>query len=254
MKLLNKTDNISKVVPLRKTDGRLPLVESFLSIQGEGRFAGHPALFLRFAYCNLGCSWCDTRYTWDPSQIDEGTLLSADDIAQQSLTITKLEGLSPNTLHVVITGGEPMLHQEMLPQLINRLRNDGFQFFEIETNGMFVPTDEMTTAVDWWNCSPKLTNNGLSIEQNRSPDALKAIAATARADFKFVVRSLKDIDEIIEHYLPLLPAHRIMLMPEGTTREEQLTRFSWVAKKCLQHGFRFSPRLHILMWNNERGR
>ena len=53
---------------------KLPLIEMFYSIQGEGRFAGCPAVFIRLRYCNLGCAWCDTRFTWEKGNIEEGEL------------------------------------------------------------------------------------------------------------------------------------------------------------------------------------
>ncbi len=238
----------------RDSNGLLPLNEAFVSIQGEGRFAGHPAFFLRFNYCNLGCSWCDTRFTWDADKIEKGELLSARQITEQSLEILKGESINPSEVHVVLTGGEPMLHQDRLPELIRLLRQAGFNFFEIETNGLIVPNEKMIISIDWWNCSPKLSNNGLPIAQNISADAFRIIAHTDKADFKFVVSSEDDIEEIITHYLPSIPHNSIMLMPEGFTRDKQLRQIPWVRAAAIRHGFRFSPRLHILKWGNERKR
>ncbi len=234
------------------SDGKLPLSEMFLSVQGEGRFAGTPALFIRLKYCNLGCVWCDTRFTWDPRKIEAGEWLSVEEIVSRATALVD-EHRQPHT-HVVITGGEPMLHRQQIPSLIESLRQSRFGFFEIETNGMFAPTEEMKSAIDWWNCSPKLTNNGISSDMNIVPEALKAIAATGKADFKFVVQSDNDIAELERNYLPLLPTDRIILMPEGVTRERQLALTPWVMAVCQSRGFRFSPRLHILAFGNERGK
>ena len=51
-----------------------------------------------------------------------------------------------------------------------------------------------------------------------------------------------------------LPRERVLLMPEGTRREEILSRSPWVVEECKRHGFRYSPRLHILLWGTRRGR
>jgi organic radical activating enzyme len=237
-----------------KTETALPVNEIFYSIQGEGRFAGYPAVFIRFNYCNLGCSWCDTKFTWQTGVIEKDLLL---DIA--SISIGALETLSgnhirPDQVHIVLTGGEPMLHQKQLPELITQLRQDGFDFVEIETNGVFIPMDKMIDAISWWNCSPKLSNSGLDLKRTFVPEALIAIAATGRADFKLVVSCSEDIEEIIENYLPLLPRSRIMLMPEGATRDKQMKSMPWVIDKCQEFGFRFSPRLHSIIWDSERAR
>ena len=157
-------------------------------------------------------------------------------------------------MHVVLTGGEPMLQQRLLPDLISRLRDLGFGFFEIETNGTILPSAEMLKGIDWWNCSPKLSNNGGTPEENFVAGALSAIAETEKADFKFVVKTKTDIEEILHRFMEHLPAERVMLMPEGATREELIRNTPWVIEQCLSNGFRFSPRLHILAWDNERKR
>jgi len=232
----------------------LPLNEAFVSIQGEGRFAGTPALFLRFNYCNLGCTWCDTRFTWDKDKIEKGETLTPAQIAELAVRLIDEASLAPDNVHVVLTGGEPMLHQDRLPKLVELMRNAGFNFFEIETNGLIVPNNNMLKSIDWWNCSPKLSNNGLALSKNINANAIRIIAFTDKADFKFVVTSPEDIDEIITNYLPLIPKYSVMLMPEGFTRAKQLRATPWVKEAAERNGFRFSPRLHILKWGNERKR
>jgi 7-carboxy-7-deazaguanine synthase len=230
----------------------LPLNEMFVSIQGEGRFAGHPALFIRLNYCNLGCSWCDTRFTWDSEKIEEGSLVSVQQLIKQSNALLCESNYEPGDVHVVITGGEPMLHQDRLPDLIIEMRKSGFKFFELETNGMFLPSDEMIKAIDWWNCSPKLTNNGLPMSVNLVESTIKVFVQTERVDFKFVISSKDDILEINKYYRPLIPRESIFLMPEGFTKNKQERNMSWVEELAKVNSFRFSPRLHILKWGNQR--
>lgn len=231
----------------------LPVTEIFFSVQGEGRWAGYPAVFVRLAYCNLGCIWCDTRFTWDKDRLETGPLLSSAGIASRAQSLLP-DGVDPRLIHIVITGGEPMLHQQHLPDMIDALQAAGFAFFEIETNGTIIPAEPLLGRISWWNCSPKLTNNGLTPAENIVPDAIKTIANTGNADFKFVIRSREDVNELLEYYLPLVPHDRIMLMPEGSQPGAQAATMPLVLEACREFGFRYSPRLHILAWGNERGR
>lgn len=99
------------------------VIEKFVSINGEGQFAGILAVFIRFAFCNLRCSYCDTMYANEDSAIYE--TLSEEEI----VTYIKEQGVK----HVTLTGGEPLM-QENIHELIQRLLSEGF-FVEIETNG-----------------------------------------------------------------------------------------------------------------------
>ena len=90
--------------------------EIFESIQGEGTNAGKEAIFLRTAECNLRCTWCDTKYTWDwknYSYDKEVKEITINDIKQI------LEKLSIR--HLVITGGEPLMQQDDLVELVTFL-------------------------------------------------------------------------------------------------------------------------------------
>lgn len=232
----------------------LPVSEVFYSLQGEGRFAGVPAVFIRLKYCNLGCSWCDTRFTWEEGKIEEGAQFTASDLADLTVDLIATSQAMLKNVHAVLTGGEPMLHQDRLPALIDELGRRGFEFFEIETNGMFVPSREMIEKISWWNCSPKLTNNGLARDINIVPEALRAIADTERVDFKFVVQKRADLDEIARDFVSLVGAENIILMPEGITPQSQLAVMPWLMEECSRRGYRFSPRLQVLAWGNQRGR
>src|SRR5579862_2501375 len=98
------------------------ITEIFHSIQGEGKLAGTPSVFLRASGCNLRCVWCDTPYaSWDP----QGPDLSLNAIIAQLL--------SYRCTHAVLTGGEPMMFKEM-PALASVLRAAGLHV-TIETAG-----------------------------------------------------------------------------------------------------------------------
>ena len=223
--------------------------EIFHSIQGEGVTAGTPSVFLRLATCNLTCTWCDTKYTWDWDQHDYSTevmSLPADEIERRILAY--------ECRHLVITGGEPLLQQSALAPLAASLREQGF-YCEVETNGTLPPQPEMASAISQWNVSPKLANSGNRPERREVPEALNAFAGMDSAYFKLVVavpEDLEEVDELIRRYD--VPARRVVLMPEGVTPRTLAQRSGWLAEACTQRGYRFSTRLHILLWGDERGR
>ena len=156
--------------------------------------------------------------------------------------------------HPVIAGGEPMMQQAALWPLAAALKGRGFRC-EVETNGTLAPMPEMVEAVSQWNVSPKLDNSGNPRGRRESPEALSAFREIDSAFFKFVVAKLTDLDEVSaladRHSLP---SERVVLMPEGTTAEVVSERGAWLAEACVERGFRFSTRLHILLWGDERGR
>src|SRR5437763_11858212 len=90
--------------PESKGPEKLRIAEIFASIQGEGMWVGQPSTFVRVSGCNLRCGWCDTPYaSWSP----EGPVLDLAAIIDQVLAL--------NTDHVVLTGGEPMLFDAIVP-------------------------------------------------------------------------------------------------------------------------------------------
>lgn len=227
--------------------------EVFASIQGEGVSIGVPSVFVRLGECNLKCSFCDTRYTWDWDAFDKNEETA--EVPEASIEARVFELAGANTRNVVITGGEPMLQQEHLVPFIRRLRDRGFEV-EIETNGTIDPVPDMHDIVARWNVSPKLENSGNKKTARLRTGPLTWFAAASNANFKFVVASEDDLVEIIDlarHYG--IPNNRIILMPEGQEPETINERSAWLAEKAREHGFRFSTRLHVLLWGGtERGR
>jgi organic radical activating enzyme len=143
----------------------LPLVESFYTIQGEGFHTGKPAYFVRIGGCDVGCSWCDTKFSWDP------TLHPEVDVREIIRRIRQTPASS-----VVVTGGEPMMFN--LDLFCNILKEDGFQLF-LETSG----AHPMTGTWDWICLSPKPGAPPLEAYL-LSANELKVIIQT-RADFSW---------------------------------------------------------------------
>ncbi len=235
-------------------EGKLPVNEIYYSLQGEGRWVGTPAVIIRFQYCNIGCSWCDTRFAWDNIGIDEANLYPPERLALQARVVVPDEVFNLLPPHIVLTGGEPMLHQDRLPHLIVQLKRIGFSFFEIETNGVISPNTKLLDMISWWNCSPKLSNSQIQREKRINPVAIRTLSSTGRADFKFVVRSLEDVEELETEYGSFIYPEQVWLMAEGSSRQEQLNTMPILSDICKQKGYRLSLRLHILNWDNQRGR
>ena len=210
---------------------------------------GVPSVFLRLATCNLACSWCDTKYTWDWQNFDyqtEVVELDRDEVQRRIRAF--------NCSHVVITGGEPLLQQADLEPLVGTLSADGYTF-EVETNGTIIPNQGMLRHIGQWNVSPKLRTSGNTSKGREIPLALKAFAPLHNAYFKFVITGESDVDEVCalrDRYK--LDPDRVLLMPEGRTPDALEKKSSWLPGACLKHGFRFTTRLHILLWGDERGR
>lgn len=155
--------------------------------------------------------------------------------------------------HLVLTGGEPLLHQRALTPLLASLKSSGF-FVEVETNGTIAPSAEFDASVDCFNVSPKISNSLVREGVRIRPDSLKAFVRSPKAWFKFVVCNQNDLEEI-EGVLSEfgIPRDRVLLMPEGIDAATILTRSRWLAEVCKERGLRFSPRLHILLYGNKRG-
>lgn len=223
--------------------------EVFCSLQGEGITVGVPATFVRLATCNLACDWCDTSYTWDWAAHDYESgvmMLTADEVLRRVLAL--------GCRRVVITGGEPLMQGKQLVPLARSLVDRGCTI-EVETNGTLSPGRELAGAVSQWNVSPKLANSGVERRRRLVSAPIEAFAKLENAYFKFVVAEPGDIDEVVELVESHgVPSSRVLLMPEGTTAETLGRRAAWVAQLCIDKGFRFSTRLHILLWGDARGR
>ena len=136
--------------------------EIFHTIQGEGRSTGLPCIFLRLSQCNLHCHWCDTDYTWNwegtPfSHEKDGTpgyqkFRKKDMIIECSTEETADFIKTYDCPNLVVTGGEPLMQQKELTGLLELLKTSGnIRHVEIETNGTYIPSEELDVWVDQYN-------------------------------------------------------------------------------------------------------
>jgi len=226
------------------------IAELFYSIQGEGKLMGVPSVFVRVSGCNLRCVWCDTPYaSWNP----EGQEVRVAEIVDRVSAF----GAS----HVVVTGGEPMIMPD-LAELCEGLKGQDYHI-TIETAGtVFEPV-----KVDLASVSPKLANSTPTLreegrfarvheEHRLNVKAIqKFIDNSPEIQLKFVVSDPGDMAEIHEVLGKLqrwLPGD-VLLMPEGTERETLDSRSGWISEACKREGYRFCPRLHVMLYGNRRG-
>lgn len=141
--------------------------EIFYSIQGEGFYAGSPAVFIRFSGCNLKCPWCDTEH-------NEGIVLTKEQLENE---VEKLTQGDKNIL-IVFTGGEPTLQLKEDEELLSNY------FRAIETNG----TNKVPDWVNWITISPK-TNMKLSDFKNY-PDEIKVVFEPDRKEYINYLKTL----------------------------------------------------------------
>jgi 7-carboxy-7-deazaguanine synthase len=225
---------------------KIRIAETFETIQGEGRYAGAPSLFIRTSGCNLRCWWCDTPYT---SHNPEGDSVDVEEVLKAAL--------ASRCDHVVITGGEPMLFSQAVALLVAGLRKR--KLITIETNGTIYSDD---VRPDLWSVSPKLRS--AAPKEGRAREIHEAnigalavhcmVHSGALVQAKFVTSSDADLPEIRTMVRNEGVAKAdVWLMPEGRTREEMLERGPWAAEVCKREGWNLCLRQHVLLWGNKRG-
>jgi 7-carboxy-7-deazaguanine synthase len=217
------------------------------TFQGEGPTAGQLASFVRLSRCNLACSWCDTPFTWDWSRFDPSA-------EARRLPVEQVAGwaLGQPVRRIVVTGGEPLLQQPAVATLAAELGAGGRRV-EVETNGTVTPGQLLAEAVDQFNVSPKLASSGVPLRRRIVEDALRAFADTGKAVFKFVIGHPDDVDELaaLQSRLGLDP---VWVMPEATSSAGLQEGLRRLADAALAHGWNLGSRLHLLLWEDARGR
>jgi organic radical activating enzyme len=197
-------------------DTRLPVMESFYTIQGEGYYQGRAAYFIRLGGCDVGCVWCDVKESWDASK---HPLESIESI------VTKAVQSSPanDGRLVVITGGEPLMHN--LDSLTSELKNAGFHT-NLETSG----SSPLSGTWDWICLSPKKFKAPLT----------EVIAAAD--ELKVVIFNKSDFDWAEKFAAQVSPSCKLFLQPEWE-RSQQMT--SLIIDYIKQHPqWEFSLQLH----------
>ncbi len=208
----------------------LPVNEIFYSLQGEGKLTGVPSVFVRLAGCPIRCSWCDTRYAWN---LDTARRMTIDEVAGRIREYP--------TRHVVVTGGEPLIHAAM-PELAHRLRRLGF-YVTVETAGVVY----RKVRCDLLSVSPKLPGSIPGKVTFRPAIIKKLISPADDYQVKFVVGNLDQVcqaADLVEKN-PFIRKENVLLMPNARTAKEYRRLAPTIARWALHNNLRFCPRLHL---------
>jgi organic radical activating enzyme len=194
---------------------KLPLVEEFYSVQGEGFHTGKAAYFIRLGGCDVGCSWCDSRFAWDP---ELHPMVDTDVIIEHAV--------SSGTDSVVVTGGEPLMWD--LDELCKGLQMNKIQTF-IETSGAY----PLTGKWDWICLSPK---------KNIPP--LENIIMEAD-ELKVIIEEKRDIKWAETYRKKVSKKCRLFLQPEWSRFEAVIPEIVEYVKKNQE--WRISLQVHKYM-------
>ncbi|TQR30949.1 7-carboxy-7-deazaguanine synthase QueE [Campylobacter sp. MIT 99-7217] len=248
----------------------MQIVEYFLSIQGEGAFAGRLAIFVRFAGCNFNCLGfqvrkfkngktlvgCDTiRAVFTKEFEDEYFNLSKDELLQKILELKK-----DTKPIIVITGGEPLIHHKnsefigFIKALLERNLEVHF-----ETNAsIFIDFEKYPFYKKCvFAMGVKLQNSGLDESVRLNFKAIKAIIENAKQSFfKFVLskeqiennQAQAEISHILNH-----AQTQVFCMPLGANQKEIEENALALVQFCIKMGYNYSDRIHIRIWGDKEG-
>lgn len=212
------------------------VVEIFSSIEGEGKRAGYPCVFVRFAGCNLRCSYCDTAYAQKPEMGEE---MSIEDI------VDKVDSFGYS--RVTLTGGEPLL-QEDIYNLIDKLV-DLRKEVNVETNGSLGIVHYFEGAASpFYTVDYKCLSSGMS--KNMNPEVFRSLG---RYDvLKFVVGSEEDMQDALRVLNVYKPKCEVFFSPVfGKIEPKEIVEF---IKSHYMDGVRIQLQLHKFIWDpNKRG-
>jgi organic radical activating enzyme len=224
---------------------KIPIVEIFHSIQGEGKYIGRPSVFIRVGGCNLSCPYfsnhgCDSFYAVDKKYKSSWNMMNVAQIISEIEKYPKSD--------IVLTGGEPTLYYKKLYPIIEKFSN-----ITIETNTTinidfvsYPKYKDVTFAM-----SVKLSNSGEKYEDRVKKGVIKNIATNAKNSFfKFVLNQNLN-NEIIDIIKNL--DNDVYCMPLGESKKELEKNSIFVFNFCLKYNYFYSDRIHIRLFSKKRG-
>jgi len=213
--LLSKSKCVTLTQINKYMSEHLPIMESFLTIQGEGFHTGKPAFFIRTGGCDVGCVWCDVKESWDAESHPNKSVDSLQSLA-----------LENKSEWVVLTGGEPAMYD--LSPLVSKLKNIN-RSVAIETSGCYT----LSAKVDWYTFSPKKFKKPCA-EAYEKADELKVVIFH-KSDFKWA----------LEHSEKVGPNCLLYIQPEWSKKEQLMESIVDFVKR--NEGWRISLQTHKFM-------
>ena len=243
----------------------LPIVEAYTCVQSEGKLSGIPHFLIRTSGCTIRCQFSQTDfcYSWYTSWHPDKGIWTWNKIME-------LFDENPQIKHVMISGGAPTMHKKLLPFMCNNLHDMGYHI-TLETEGSSFIED---CWVDLLSLSPKLSNSlprvgtttplGREVTEKelkkhekgrRNYDAMKSWIASAQDyQFKPVIGSPDQVEEIetLGNILGV-PLEKYWVMAAGGSKEALQANLIWTVDLCVEKGWNFVPRFHILIFDDKRG-
>jgi 7-cyano-7-deazaguanosine (preQ0) biosynthesis protein QueE len=242
---------MSEIVQL-DTVKRITIAEMFgPTIQGEGKSAGRPTMFVRLGLCNLDCSWCDTPYTWDWTG-KNGVRYDREQETMRVPVSDVVDWFNGQTSvnRLVITGGEPLVQASAVVKLVTALPDVDI---EVETNGTIEPPAKIAHRVQW-NVSPKLPSSGVDRDKAIDTQALRAFTETSNYSLKFVISTYDDLQQACELVADLgVDMAHVWFMPEGRSADQINNALPDLIEAAIMVGANVSTRLHVLAYGDRRG-
>jgi len=208
-------------------------------------------------------SWtCDSTSQWLWRGEDKEFQYLIDQWKEQGI----YEHIRNGTIHIIWTGGEPTIkgHQEAIVNFrsywyqleMKEMKENGYTsnfipFDEIETNGTIVIDQPLFSFLDQINCSPKLSNSGMTVKQRIVPEAIERIKQHTNYQFKFVISTEDDIKEMFRDFVePFnIPLKNIVCMPGLDSQTDFHERTQFVMEMAKKYKFRGMSRMHISAWD-----
>ena len=211
------------------------VVEKFVSINGEGPLCGQLAVFIRFAGCNLNCSYCDTAWA---NKIDVPYELMTDKDIYDYIKSTEIK-------NITLTGGEPLI-QEGIIELLDRLSKDRELHVEIETNGS-VTLDKFSHIENPPSFTMDYKLPSSNMENKMLLDNFKYLSK--KDTIKFVSGSIEDLEKaksLINSY-SLVERTRVYISPVfGKIPMDKIVEFMQYNK---MNGVILQVQLHKVIWD-----
>jgi len=208
-------------------------------------------------------SWtCDSTSQWLWRGEDKEFQYLIDQWKEQGI----YEHIRNGTIHIIWTGGEPTIkgHQEAIVNFrsywyqleMKEMKENGYTsnfipFDEIETNGTIVIDQPLFSFLDQINCSPKLSNSGMTVKQRIVPEAIERIKQHTNYQFKFVISTEDDIKEMFRDFVePFnIPLKNVVCMPGLDSQTDFHERTQFVMEMAKKYKFRGMSRMHISAWD-----